>query len=98
MSRGAGCCQRAILAALNVSPALTLRSMLGDIFTKAQYIAAYRAMRTLETKGKIGVGKYWDVPAQTHQYVLLRSPYSMEDAAARMGLKWQYGRWSKLKC
>jgi hypothetical protein len=72
MSRGMGCCQRAILAALDVSPILTLRGLLGDTFTKAQYVAAYRAMRTLEAKGKIGVGYYWDVPEQTRQYVLLR--------------------------
>jgi hypothetical protein len=96
MSRGAGSCQRAILAALEVSPVLILRGLLGGDFTKSQYVATYRAMRTLEAKGKIGVGYYWDVPEQKHQYVLLRPPYTMDDPMAHAGLEWSPdGYWRK---
>jgi hypothetical protein len=95
MSRGAGRCQRGILAALEAAPAVTLRGLLGNAFTKAQYIAAYRAMRTLESKGTINVGEYWDVPAQTHEYVLLRPPYSMSDPVAHAGLEWYGSYWIK---
>jgi hypothetical protein len=95
MSRGPGNRQRAILAALEVSPILTLSGVLGGTFTRVQHVAALRAMRTLKAKGKIGVGYYWDIPAQKHQYVLLQPPYSMDDAAARFGLKWSEYGWRK---
>jgi hypothetical protein len=86
MSRGPGRCQRAILAALEVLPAVTLRSVLGAGFTKPQYIAAWRAMWVLEAKGKISVGMYYDILAHLWHYVLLRPPYTIDDLAVRVGL------------
>jgi hypothetical protein len=49
MSRGPGCLQRGLLAALEEYPAL----LLPPPYSRAQYVALYRASRSLAQKGLV---------------------------------------------
>jgi hypothetical protein len=78
MSRGPGRQQRGIIAALDVAPAVHLHDLLGDRYTRSQYVALYRAARTLEGKGLIGMFEFWDVGPQRRTYVLHRPNHPIE--------------------
>jgi hypothetical protein len=88
MSRGLGRCQRGIIAALDAMPAVHLHELLGEQYTRAQYVALYRAAVTLEAKGVIGILPFWDAGPQRHVYVLHRPGCATE---ASVGLTWHDG-------
>jgi hypothetical protein len=93
MSRGPGLRQRAILAALERTPAVTLGDLLGDGCTRSESVAMYRAAIVLQAKGRIGMFYFWDAAAGKRGYVLHRPGTDVKAHARALGLVLYYDYW-----